>query len=199
MPLQDKKESTANTQESSTAAPSELSSMPLGDGVDHINIYSSGATRLGRLLTNFANSPCFYGDTRFASVEGFWYANILACSEYADEVDLRQKPYAELRTAYGSYAKKVGKSICESLGIDTEKRAEITSQKFFKQTIRVAMRSKLDNNQELQHLLKDSTLPLKHYYFYGIKAPYRVILLPQFDWLCDFWEEMREELKEVYR
>lgn len=195
--MPNKKELSAGTPESSTPTVSDLSNMPLGDGVDHINIYSSGATRLGRLLTNFSNAPCYYGDMRFASVEGFWYANILASSEFADEIDLRQKPYSDLRTAYGGYAKKVGKTICESFGLDAEKRTEITSQKFFRQTVRVVLRSKLDNSQELQRLLKESTLPFKHYYFYGIKAPYRVILLPQFDWLCDFWEEMREELKEV--
>lgn len=30
---------------------------PLEDGITHINVYSKGATELGRLLTNFAHTP----------------------------------------------------------------------------------------------------------------------------------------------
>ena len=44
------------------------------DGIDHINIYSKGYTKLGRLLSNFTKSEFthpIYG--HFMSVEGFWY------------------------------------------------------------------------------------------------------------------------------
>jgi len=44
------------------------------DGVTHINIYSKGKTKLGRLLTNFAHTPFTHAEYgQFASVEGFWY------------------------------------------------------------------------------------------------------------------------------
>lgn len=46
---------------------------PKNDGIDHINVYSGGATELGRLLTNFAHTPFENEYGKFESVEGFWY------------------------------------------------------------------------------------------------------------------------------
>lgn len=44
------------------------------DGIDHINVYSQGKTKLGRLLSNFANTPFeIPGLGRFQSVESYWY------------------------------------------------------------------------------------------------------------------------------
>jgi len=44
------------------------------DGLSHINIYSKGMTELGRLLSNFANTPVNTPqDGKFTSIEGYWY------------------------------------------------------------------------------------------------------------------------------
>ena len=42
---------------------------PKLDGIEHINIYSKGKTELGRLLTNFAQTPFIHPEYgRFESV-----------------------------------------------------------------------------------------------------------------------------------
>lgn len=47
---------------------------PENDGIDHINVYSKGQTRLGRFLSNFADTPFDHPEYgRFRTVEGFWY------------------------------------------------------------------------------------------------------------------------------
>ena len=46
---------------------------PMNDGVDHINVYSKGATELGRFLTNMNNIPVNTKHGRFQSVEGYWH------------------------------------------------------------------------------------------------------------------------------
>lgn len=173
-----------------------LSELPTEDGRSHINIYSSGNTRLGRLLSNLANSPVMFGDVRYNSAEAFWYCNLLECSHRVDGFDVKKKPWSDLRTAYGGYAKKLGRQLCEAAGITDEEKIEITSSEAFRRAFRVALRSKVDLNEELAQLLAESTLPFKHYYYYGMKVPYRVVELPHHDWQLMFWESLRQELKE---
>lgn len=44
------------------------------DGKDHINVYSKGETKLGRMLSNFAYTPFILPIAgRFDSVEAFWH------------------------------------------------------------------------------------------------------------------------------
>ena len=44
------------------------------DGITHINVYSKGATALGRALSNFARIPVMVvPNGRFESVEAYWY------------------------------------------------------------------------------------------------------------------------------
>ena len=74
------------------------------DGIDHINIYSKGYTKLGRLLSNFTKSEFthpIYG--HFMSVEGFWYYIKL---EKID--DIRKEA---LRSLYGFSAKQLGRQL----------------------------------------------------------------------------------------
>lgn len=144
---------------------------PDNDGIDHINIYSKGRTELGKLLSNFAVSPFTYEPYgTFQSVEGFWYYYFTGCQ------------YEILKTLSGYSAKKYGQSI------QTE-RKDLTNAD--KAIILGALKCKLIQNKNILKLLIESSLPLKHYYFMSGK----VILLPQYEWLVFFFENIREICK----
>lgn len=142
---------------------------PAEDGVTHINIYSKGATELGRLLTNFAYTP-FNHDIfgQFASVEGFWYF-----------VKTGFK-HDHLRDLHGVAAKKEGKQL------------EAAHFPYFQQAILSAIRCKMRQPKLLQ-LLAESTLPFEHYY-YGTPDNAKVIELPQYQWIVDEFERIRSLL-----
>lgn len=65
------------------------------DGETHINIYSRGATEIGRWLSNFSYSPIVTEDGSFNSIEGYWY--------------WIQTHNDSLRSLHGFSAKKIGK------------------------------------------------------------------------------------------
>lgn len=129
---------------------------PSTDGIDHINVYSQGKTELGRLLTNFANTPFVCEDGAFTSVEGYWYW--LGTREPI------------LRTVHGYKAKQLGKTFTNSVSLDAD---------IFRTKIRKAINAKINAHPHIKQLLKESTLPLEHYYvFNGIvkDAGYKWIL-----------------------
>ena len=145
---------------------------PSEDGVSHINIYSKGATELGRLLSNFAYTPFeheIYG--WFASIEGFWY---FAKSGFQHE---------HMRELHGVTAKSQGKLL------------EVVEFPYFKQTILSGIRCKLRQNRRILKLLEESDLPFEHYYYYGDAEVARVIELPQYQWLVDEFERIRSLLR----
>lgn len=135
---------------------------PDKDGVDHINVYSKGKTELGRLLTNFAKTPFVhpkYGE--FSSIEALWYW--LSCKE------------DKLRPLHGFQAKKVGRECGGEDWVDDEE---------FKKTIIEGIACKLEQNPDILKLLKNNTLPLKHYYNYNGK----VVEPKNGKWVLDYLE-----------
>ena len=144
------------------------------DGKDHINVYSKGRTEVGRLLSNFAHTPFEHPtDGRFESVEGYWYW-LLSKHEDRDR----------LRRLHGFLAKQVGR----------EQRAPDDPQhtdQAFREKIYYAFEAKLKGNPELARMLKDSTLPFKHYYAYEK----RIVTLPQHDWVLVYWDRLRYDLQ----
>lgn len=115
---------------------------PNDDGVSHINIYSKGKTRLGRLLSNFHYQPFnhpVYGS--FHSVEGMWYW--LSCRD------------DRLRYLSGSEAKREGRALREK---------DNSGEPWFYQAITEALRIKIMSNPELLGLIKENELPYAHYY-----------------------------------
>ncbi|MCP3682177.1 MAG: hypothetical protein GY861_05740 [bacterium] len=114
------------------------------DGKDHINIFSRGETKLGRMLSNFARSPLFLEDGHFESIEGYWY-----WISSQDDV---------LRKLYGFKAKEYGRNAIKKQRLPMEE---------FKQKIRKAINAKIMRDPELKSLLTNSTLPFKHYYVFG--------------------------------
>lgn len=141
------------------------------DGINHINVYSKGITPLGRWLSNFTFNPIITEDGYFASIEGYWYW--LGCKN------------DKLRRLYGFKAKQVGRELGANDWLETEE---------FKDKIRKAIKIKIQGNKKFQKLLKESTLPLVHYYEYKNKK----VNVPQADWIIEEIIKIREELKCTY-
>ena len=138
------------------------------DGKTHINVYSKAKTYLGRLLSNWADTPFECEDGRFRSIEGYWY--------WLGSKDDR------LRDVWGFPAKRLGREVGASDWIDTEE---------FKGKIKRAIRAKINQHKEIRKLLEESTLPLVHYYDYKGK----IVRVPQGDWIMEELELIRQELK----
>lgn len=152
---------------------------PSQDGVTHINVYSKGATELGRLLSNFAHTPFehpIFG--KFQSMEGYWY--------YI-KTGFR---FSQLRSVYGASAKVTGRELWDSLEAE---RYEGKSTQFphFNEAILDGIRCKLKQNRNILQLLQESTLPLTHYYFYGTRSNPKVIDQPQHMWQIEEIERIR--------
>lgn len=135
------------------------------DGKDHINIYSKGRTKIGRLLSNFAYTPFNHlEDGKFISVEGYWY-----WLSTKDE---------KLRNLSGFNAKKYGRIVGGKDWLEDEE---------FKRKIKLAIKCKIDQNEIDLSALGD--LPLKHYYF----MPPNIFKTPdQGQWIIDYIDELRK-------
>lgn len=144
------------------------------DGVTHINVYSKGKTELGRLLSNFANTPFTYGDYgKFASVEAFWYYYLTGCKhEY-------------LKSLHGYKAKQEGRKYAQHR-VD---KCGLTEE--HKEVIKEAIRCKLRQNRWIVQMMKESALPFTHYYEYGGKRVYPT----EYNWVIDEISRLRQIIK----
>lgn len=141
------------------------------DGVSHINVYSRGATELGKQLSHFWKKPFvhpFYG--KFNSMEGFWH--------YIKA----EAPDDQLRTLHGPEAKFYGAALPRGRLYDS-----------FYDVIIEANFHKIVQNAELAQMVVDSTLPFDHYF---LLPPGPVFVRkPGFEWLVEGLEKIRQELK----
>ena len=145
---------------------------PENDGIDHINIYSKGKTKLGRMLTNFSKFPINTKDGTFMSVEGYWYwMSIEPCVERE-----------QLRKCYGFWAKKIGKEIL--------KTRQPAFDNNFEHKILLAIWYKFRRNANLI-LPEYKELPFYHYYNYGGKV---VDVTNKYQWMIDGITKMRDSL-----
>lgn len=145
---------------------------PSYDGIYHINIYSQGKTALGRHLSNFAVTPFTYEPYgTFKSVEGFWYYYFTGCK------------HEQFKRMWGFQAKQQGKKLFEEKHLINDEDKSIILE---------AIRCKLRQNHTIRQMLKESILPLKHYYVFGSK----VMDLPQYQWIVDEFIRIREILQK---
>lgn len=144
---------------------------PLQDGINHINIYSKGKTKLGRFLTNFAHSPITTADGPFMSIEGYWY-----WLSNRNEI---------MRNVYGGNAKKMGKSFPRTI--------QLTEQEF-QRKIREACWIKVHSNQPMLKSFKESSLPFIHYYVFSNGF----VKNAGFEWTTAMWELFRTSIKNDY-
>ena len=118
-------------------------------------------------MSNFAYSPIETEDGPFASIEGYWYWLVTR--------------HDDLRTLWGFKAKQFGKFLL---------KANIPSNSVpddFHDKTRKAIKIKAKNNPEMLKTLRNSRLPLKHYYVYGDKTIY-----PGHEWVIQIWEDIRK-------
>ena len=158
---------------------------PISDGIDHINAYSKGRTKIGRKLTNFAHSPFnhhIYG--HFESLEGFWYWFITGMQ------------YNNLRKVHGFTAKELGR-VC--LG-DSKPILKLKKNQSFEDVIIDVTKCKLRQNTDiLQMLVETGDLPIFHYY-YDYKNPdindAKVEYSASYQWQMDAIMDIRKKTKE---
>lgn len=146
--------------------------VPERDGIDHINVYSKGRTELGRLLSNFADTPFQHPQFGwFRTVEGFWYW-----------LKTGQK-YNDLKSMHGFEAKMIGRKY-PVVEIDN-----------FNTKIKTAIRCKLIHHPKLLCMLLDNELPLAHYYVNGSR-----VKQAGYEWILDYYLEVRQScLTRGYR
>lgn len=164
----------------SSETPANETVAPVTDGEDHINIYTGGKTRLGRLLSNLAPVGFIHPTHgKFDTVEGFWY---WARSGFIE------KYWEDFSTASGFDAKRLGKTL---------PRVEADD---FQDQIKKVIELKIRQNQELRELLRESTLPLRHYYCYGSGDKVKVIdMSKKYSWQIEHIDSIRNVLKGITR
>lgn len=138
------------------------------DGFDYINIYSKAMTPLGRSLSNFSDCKITISIGYFRTIEGliFYLRTFNEWYRYADGPKCKAK-YKE------------------------EDRIVLLPEYIEKRFIIEAMNAKIYNDNNLKQALKESTLPFVHYYNYSGNK----ITIPEWDWLCEEWEKIRNKLK----
>lgn len=140
----------------------------LQDGINCINIYSQGQTALGKSLSNFADCRIDISLGYFRTIEGLIF--------FLGSFD------NSFRIKSGPAAKKDGKRLNRNITLPED---------IFKGLIIEAMEAKLAKDEGLTEALRDSTLPLVHYYnMHGNK-----VFIPKWDWQVAEWERIRSELK----
>lgn len=144
---------------------------PGTDGINHINFYSKGKTKLGRFLTNMSDVPVnIPGHGVFESIEGYWYWL---------STGMKHECFKSMNCFE---SKKYGSTL---------ERVEL---KNFRHIFRKAMKLKLEQYPKMLELFKQSELPFKHYYHYGDHD--MTVVFPPFDWLTIEWERLRKYYKE---
>lgn len=144
---------------------------PMEDGITHCNIYTRGATQLGKDLSNlssFGIKHPKYGN--FESLEAFWYWLSTG------------KEHDELRNLTGSRAKFEGKKLPRRQFPD------------FQQEFKEGMVLRLEQHPSLLEELKKSTLPFSHYYWFGSDPSNAKVIdvTERHQWQLDVYESYRK-------
>lgn len=143
------------------------------EGIDHINAYSKSTLLLGRQLSNFAETPITLPeDGYFASLEAYWF-----WLQTHDE---------SLRNLHGKEAKIEGEK--------SRKRHSIPCP-YFEEKFKEAMAFKLKQNLSILHALKESTLPITHYYVTYEKSRKVVEMVYSHQWIWHHYECLRAKLR----
>lgn len=154
---------------------------PNDDGETHINVYSKGRTELGRVLTNFAETPFDHTEYgKFNSVEGLWYWVLTG------------KVYEEFRELSGFPAKRLGKEVLNKNKdiVKIDKDSDV-----FKNDIKEGIRCKLRQNKNIVKEMVKTDLPFVHYYWRGSLDNFEIKKMDKYDWIMDELEEIRAKTK----
>ena len=156
------------------------------DGITHINMYSKGKTKLGRMLTNMSNIEFKVilnkKEVTFKSLEGYWY--------FLQIYFLTKKINYDFVDIDCFEAKIKGKEILAN--IDRGMTEETYER--FKGYIIKGLQSKLKKNSEIYTLISENNLKFAHYYYYGNGEFTQT--LPQYNWIVEAVEKISEEIKQ---
>lgn len=144
------------------------------DGISHINVYSKGRTNLGQFLSNFADCWVQTDDGPFRTIEGYWYWLSLNTDTIGRD---------ELRDVSGARAKQLGRQM---------RSPDWNKDPAFQNKILKAIAIKVLSSEEWSNELRESTLPLVHYYVLGNG---QIMELKEGLWILNFLEHLRAELK----
>lgn len=145
---------------------------PKRDGIDFINVYSRGNTKLGRFLSNMYYAPIDTPYGRFDTIEGYWH--YLALPDTCPDKE-------QLMTVDGFHARKIGQALREQYG--TVERDD------FETLISSALLEKLSSYTDdwVEEYGKMDNLPLKHYYV--LRNGKTVNLTRRYKWMLDLLDE----------
>lgn len=139
-----------------------MSYLPENDGIDHINVYSKGKTKLGKMLSNFAWTPFVLDEIGpFCTVEGWWYYTLTGDERF--------------RTTSGWESKELGKKLPVNGHIPTEEELADVYE------------AKLQAHPQIKKMLNECSLPLAHYYVYSGK----VVEPKEWQWTAQLWNTFR--------
>ena len=166
--------------------------LPADDGITHINIYSNGATQLGRFLSNFSFSPITTDHGHFCSMEGYYHyiKSLLAIQHSPQALDLRDRYHVgltQLQSLHGKAAQQYGRVLRRELmadGVWFDDKTSIVKLEWFI----TALKSKLMTSS-LYPVFLESTLPFTHYYVYGKNINHK----PHYNDLSEVLTTLREQ------
>jgi len=160
------------------------------DGVDYINVYSKGKTKLGQMLSNFYASNFTYKGETFASVESFWYWHKMTQMNIGYPHDFGKRFTVEdienVKTKQGYYAKKLFRDICG------KKHKKWNTDRFnpTMEELKEVYIAKLSDDPKILEELMKNKKPLTHYYDWGAKRT----LVHKYLWTVELWIIIAKEL-----
>lgn len=147
---------------------------PTKDKVDHIRIDLNAVTRMGRKLP-------FLADVKVTHPK----YGIFRTGEGLLQYLTTGKDLEELKVASGFEAKKIGA------------RHQNKWSKTLREDLKIALRSKIEDNLEIYVEFVESTLPFRYYHMLRNK---RVIEPKEMLWVSEWLGELREEFqKEIQK
>lgn len=158
---------------------------PQEDGITHINIYTKSNCKLGKMLSNMYQSPFNFQGINFNSIEQAWHY-----FKFKDNDVQKANHILSLNSSFEclKYA-KANKTI---------ESTKIALSDSFKELMCSLIRSKIMNDNTLKLMLRNSFLPLEHYYAYGTDNPKVHDQKDKYLWMIESIEHTRYELQEDY-
>lgn len=162
------------------------------DGITHINIYSNGATPLGRFLSNFTHCTVETPHGKFESLEGYYHyiKSLIALAGTVNTEVLYAQFMPELdqlHWLYGKAAQQHGRLLRQQLmtaGAWFDDTRSIVCTEWFIH----ALKNKIANS-EFKVAFLASTLPFTHYYVYGHSINHK----PHYNDLSDVLTDLRSQ------
>jgi len=154
---------------------------PSGDGVTHINVFSKSRSKLGRMLSNFADTPIATETDRFVTVESWWYWMKMKNINESCLIPLfSEEQLNEVKNKAGKEAKDYFRALYKT---DSSEYSPSKNQ------LKEIYKLKLEQHSEVKELLLANTLPLAHYYIMFDKKVSADSTL----WTALLWDEIKQE------